>query len=68
MIGEIMIVELIYYLCVFIAWIAFMVRVRLFYKILPKSLVKKIRAELSSLKVSAPNLKSTSDSDNCTSP
>ena len=59
-----MIAELIYYLFVFIACIAFMVRIGLFYKLLPKSLVQKIRAELSSLKVSAPNLKSTSDSNN----
>jgi len=67
MIVELMIAELIYYLFVFIACIAVMIRFRLFYKILPKSLVKKIRAELSSLKVSAPNLKSTSDSANSTS-
>ncbi len=58
-----MIAELIYYLFVFIACIAFMVRFRLFYRLLPKSLAQKILAELSSLKVSTPNLKSTSDSN-----
>ena len=62
-----MIAEIIYYLCVFVGCIAFMVRIGLFYKLLPKSLVQKIRAELSSLKVSAPNLKSTSDSNSSTS-
>jgi len=63
MIAELMIIELICYLFVFIA---FMVR-RLYHRHLRKSLVKKIRAEMSSLKTSAPNLKSTSDSHNSTS-
>lgn len=62
-----MISEVLYLLVVFIACIAFMARVGLFYRLLPKSLVQKVRAELSSLKVSAPNLKSTSDSNDSTS-
>ena len=64
-----MIGEILYLLLVFIASIAFMWRVGFFYRFLPKfELVQKILAELSSLKVSAPNLKSTSDSNNSTSP
>jgi len=62
-----MIAEIIYYLYVFIASIVFMWRVGLLYKLLPQTLVQKIRAELSSLKVSAPNLKSTSDSSDSAS-
>jgi len=65
MIAELMIVELIFYLFVFIV---FMVRTRLYHRLLRNSLVQKIRAELSSLKTSAPNLKSTSDSHNSASP
>jgi len=65
MIGEILIAELIFYLFVFIV---FMVHTRLYYRHLRKSLAKKIRAELSNLKTSAPNLKSTSDSSNSASP
>ena len=64
MIAELMIVELIFYLFVFIV---FMVRTRIYHRLLRNSLVQKIRAELSGLKVSAPNLKSTSDSTNSTS-
>ena len=64
MIAELMIVELIFYLFVFIV---FMVRTRVYHRLLRNSLVQKIRAELSGLKVSAPNLKSTSDSTNSTS-
>ncbi len=56
-----MIGEIIYFLFAFIACIAFMARIGLLYRLLPKSLAQKILAELSSLKVSAPNLKSTSD-------
>ena len=67
MLAEIMIAELIYYLFVFIACIAVMIRFRVFHRFLPKSLVQKIRAELSSFKVSTPNLKSTSDSTDSTS-
>jgi len=59
--------EILYLFAVFIASIAFMWRIGLLYKLLPQTLVKKIRAELSSLKVSAPNLKSTTDSNNSTS-
>jgi len=64
MIAELMIVELIFYLFVFIV---FMVRTRLYHRLLRNSLVQKIRAEMSSLKTSTPNLKSTSDSHNSTS-
>ena len=63
-----MIGEILYLFIVFIASIAFMARIGFLYRLLPKSLVQKIRAELSSLKVSAPNLKSTSDSNDSTSP
>jgi hypothetical protein len=59
-----MIVEILCLLLVFIAGIAFFARCGFFHKFLPKSLIQKIYAELSSLKVSAPNLKSTSDSNN----
>ena len=62
-----MIGEIIYFLVVFIACIAFMTRFGFLYRLLPKSLAQKITAELSSLKVSAPNLKSTSNSNNSTS-
>ena len=65
MIGELMIAELVFSLFVFIV---FMVRTRLYHRLLKNSLAKKIRAELSSLKVSAPNLKSTSDSNDSTFP
>jgi len=64
MIAELMIAELIFSLFVFIV---FMVRTRLYHRLLKNSLANKIRAELSSLKTSAPNLKSTSDSNNSTS-
>ena len=63
-----MIGEMLYLFIVFIASIAFVWRVGLLYGLLQKSLVQKIRAELSTLKVSAPNLKSTSDSNDSTSP
>jgi len=63
-----MIGEIIYFLFVFIACIAFMARIGFLYRLLPKSLAQKILAELSSLKVSTPNLKSTSNSNNSTSP
>ena len=62
-----MISEIIYLLFVLIGCIAFMARIGFLYRILPKSLAQKILAELSSLKVSAPNLKSTSDSSNSVS-
>ncbi len=62
-----MISEILYLLLVFIASIAVMWRVGLLQRILPKSVVQKIYAELSSLKVSAPNLKSTSDSNTAVS-
>jgi len=62
-----MISEVLYLLMVFIASIAVMWRVGLLQRLLPKSLVQKIYAELSSLKVSAPNLKSTCDSTNSAS-
>jgi len=68
MIGEMMIVELICLLCIFIAYIASMAGRRLFNRLSRNSLAKKIRAELSNLKTSAPNLKSTSDSSNSASP
>ncbi len=62
-----MISEVLYLLIVFIASIAFMWRYGFLQRLLPKSLAQKIYAELSSLKFSAPNLKSTSDSNNSTS-
>ena len=62
-----MISGVLYLLMVFIASIVFMWRFGFLQRLLPKSLVQKIYAELSSLKVSAPNLKSTSDSTNSTS-
>jgi len=63
-----MISEILYLLFVFIAGIALMVRFGFFRGFLSKVLGEKILAELSSLKVSAPNLKSTSDSNNSASP
>ena len=62
-----MISEILYLLFVFIACIAYMARLGFLRRLLPKFLVQKILAELSSLKVSAPNLKSTSDSNDSTS-
>jgi len=62
-----MIGEIIYFLVVFIACIAFMARFGFLCRLLPKSLAQKIIAELSSLKISAPTLKSTSDSSNSVS-
>ena len=62
-----MISEILYLLFVFIAVIAVMVRFGFFQKLLSKVLGQKILAELSSLKISTPNLKSTSDSTNSTS-
>ncbi len=62
-----MISETLYLLFVFIAGIAVMVRFGFMRRFLSKVLGEKILAELSSLKVSAPNLKSTSDSNNSTS-
>jgi hypothetical protein len=62
-----MISEILYLLGVFIVGIALMLRFGFLLRLLPKTVVHKIRAELSSLKVSAPNLKSTSDSSNSVS-
>ena len=62
-----MINEMLYTIFAFIAGIVVMVRFGFFQKFLSKVLGEKILAELSSLKVSAPNLKSTSDSSNSTS-
>ena len=62
-----MINEILYIVFAFIAGIAVMVRFGFFHRFLSKVLGEKILAELSSLKVSAPNLKSTSDSSNSTS-
>ena len=62
-----MISEILYLLLVVIAFVAVMWRVGLLQRIMPKSLVQEIYAELTSLKVSAPNLKSTSDSSNSVS-
>ena len=62
-----MINEILYIVFAFIAGIAVMVRFGFFQRFLSKVLGQKILAELSSLKVSAPNLKSTSDSSNSTS-
>jgi len=59
-----MISEIIYLLLVFIASIAYMARFGFLRRLLPKSLAEKILAKIDSLKVSAPNLKSTSDSSN----
>jgi len=64
---NLMIGEILYLLLVFFASIAFMWRFGFLHGLLPKSLVQKIYAELASLKVSAPNLKSTSDSSNSVS-
>jgi len=62
-----MINEMLYLLFAFIAGIAVMVRFGFFHRFLSKVLGEKILAELSTLKLSAPNLKSTSDSSNSTS-
>jgi len=62
-----MIGEILYLLVVFIASIGFMWRCGFLQRLMPKSLAQKIYAKLSSLKVSAPNLKSTYDSGNSVS-
>ena len=56
-----MIVELICFLIVGIACFVIMLRIGILYRLLPDSLAPKILAEMDSLKVSAPSLKSTSD-------
>ena len=63
-----MISEILYLLLVFISCFAFMVRFGFLRMLFPKSLTQKILAELDSLKVSAPNLNSTSDSNSSASP
>lgn len=62
-----MIHEILYAVFAFIAVISVMIRFGFFQRFLSKVLGEKILADLSSLKVSAPNLKSTSDSSNSTS-
>jgi len=62
-----MINEILYLLFGVITCIAYMRRFRFIRRLLPKSLAQKILAKLESLKVSAPNLKSTSDSNNSAS-
>ena len=62
-----MINEILYIAFAFIAGIAVMVRFGFFHRFLSKVLGEKILAEISSLKISAPNLKSISDSSNSTS-
>jgi hypothetical protein len=63
-----MISEILYVLFVSIAGIAYMARFGLLRRLLSKVLGQRILNELSSLKVSAPNLKSTCDSNNSASP
>lgn len=53
--------EIVYFLFAFIACIALMVRWGFLQRFLSKVLGQRILNEVSSLKVSAPNLKSTSD-------
>lgn len=62
-----MINQILYAVFAFIAGIAVMIRFGFFQRFLSKALGEKILAELSNLRVSAPNLKSTSDSNNSTS-
>jgi hypothetical protein len=62
-----MINEMLYLLFSVITCIVFMVRFGFLRRLLPKSLAEKILVKLDSLKVSTPNLKSTSDSNNSTS-
>ena len=62
-----MINQVLYAVFAFIAGIAVMIRFGFFQRFLSKVLGEKILAELSNLRVSAPNLKSTSDSSNSTS-
>ncbi len=63
-----MISEILYLLFVLIAGIAYMARFGFLRRLLSKVLGQRILDELSSLKVSAPNLKSTSDSSSFSSP
>ena len=62
-----MINEILYLLLGILSGIAVMLRLGFLRRLLPKSLARKILAKLDSLKVSAPNLKSTSDGSNSVS-
>ncbi len=62
-----MINEILYLLISIISSIVLMARLGFLRRLLPKSIARKILAKLDSLKVSAPNLKSTSDSSNSVS-
>jgi hypothetical protein len=63
-----MIIELISLIISIIAGIAVMIRWGILGKLMAEFLAKKIQNKKSSLKISAPNLTSTFDSNNLTSP
>jgi len=63
-----MIVEIIYLIISIVAFIAIMVRKGLFSRLVTEFLAQKIQGKMSSLKVSAPNLTSTFDSNSSSSP
>jgi hypothetical protein len=63
-----MIIELISLIISIIAGIAVMIRWGILGKLMAEFLAKKIQNKMSSLKISAPNLTSTFDSNNLTSP
>jgi hypothetical protein len=59
-----MIGEIVYFIFVLISGIVLMVKIGFLQKLFSKVLSQKILDEISSLKYSAPNLKSTSDNHN----
>ena len=63
-----MIGEIIYLIISIIAFIVIMARKGIFSKLMAEFLAKRIHDKMSTLKVSAPNLTSTFDSNNSTSP
>ena len=63
-----MIVEIIYLIISIVAFVAIMVRKGLFSRIMAEFLAQEIQHKMSSLKVSAPTLTSTFDSNSSSSP
>lgn len=63
-----MFVEIIYLIISIVAFIAIMVRKGLFSRIMTDFLAQQIQDKMSSLKISAPNLTSTFDGNNSSSP
>jgi len=63
-----MIVEIVYLIISIVAFITIMVRKGLFSRVMAEFLAQQIQDKMSSLKVTAPNLTSTFDSNSSSSP